>query len=191
MKNAIIIHGMPDREEHYKVDGEANSNKHWLPWLQHELILKDILAQTPEMPLPFRPVYEDWEEVFRQFDLHEETMLIGHSCGAGFLIRYLSENNINVGRVALVAPWIDPDHTLDTGFFDFQIDSSLLQRTKGLKVFYSTDDSHEITDGVKILREKLVGATFQEFHDKGHFCFEDLHSHEFPELRDYLLFNQA
>src|SRR3989344_7820689 len=115
MKTAIIIHGMPDREEYYDVGRPASSNCHWFPWIQKQLLLKDIVAQTPEMPVPYNPEYNAWKKVFEGFYPDEETILIGHSCGAGFIVRYLSENNIKVGKVVLVAPWIDPNKKLDTG----------------------------------------------------------------------------
>lgn len=107
MKTAIILHGMPDKEDYFEPTADAESNCHWLPWLQRQLIVKNILAQTPEMPEPYSPNYEKWCSVFNQFTVSEETNLIGHSCGGGFLLRWLSENKQKVGKVALVAPWID------------------------------------------------------------------------------------
>ncbi|MEX0652068.1 MAG: alpha/beta fold hydrolase [Candidatus Paceibacterota bacterium] len=76
------------------------------------------------MPEPYLPNYEKWIEVFEQFKVDEETDLVGHSCGAGFLLRWLSENKINVGKLVLVAPWIDPINELgdENNFFDFERD---------------------------------------------------------------------
>lgn len=187
MKAAIILHGMPSKAEHYRKEGKSNSNKHWLPWIQHELIIHDILAQTPEFPHPYNPVYEGWFEVFQRFEINEDTMLVGHSCGAGFLIRFLSENNVKVGKVALVAPWLDPHKTLKTGFFDFEIDKEMVKKTAGIKIFFSTDDSQDVTVGTNYLREKLKDVEVEEFNDKGHFCFEDMQTEKFPELRTFLL----
>jgi predicted alpha/beta hydrolase family esterase len=90
MKKAIIIHGMPSKEEYYDVNRPASSNCHWLPWIQKKLLLKNVLAQTPEMPEPYNPVYENWRKVFEQLSPDEETILIGHSCGGGFIVRWLS-----------------------------------------------------------------------------------------------------
>jgi len=49
MKTAIILHGMPSKKEYYNPKSSAQSNKHWLPWIQRQLILNDVLAQTPEL----------------------------------------------------------------------------------------------------------------------------------------------
>lgn len=34
MKNAIILHGGPDKEEYYDPKARSMSNSHWIPWLQ-------------------------------------------------------------------------------------------------------------------------------------------------------------
>ena len=188
MKTAIILHGMPEKDtEHYNPNRPASSNCHWLPWIQRKLILKDILAQTPEMPVPYNPEYSAWKAMFERFPLNEETTLIGHSCGAGFIVRYLSENNIHVGKVVLVAPWIDPNKTLGTGMFDFEIDVDIVSKTKGITIFSSTNDMEEVRGSVKILTEKIKGVKIVEFQNKGHFCFDDMRTEEFPELLNEVL----
>lgn len=182
MKTAIIIHGTPDKEEYYDPNGIAPSNRHWLPWIQKELLLRDILAQTPEMPVPYNPEYNAWKEMFERFLLNGETILIGHSSGAGFIVRYLSENNIKVGKVVLVAPWIDPEKSLDTGMFDFEVDENIVSKTNGITIFSSTNDMKEVQDSVEILKNKIKDIKIVEFQNKGHFCFDDMGTVEFPEL---------
>lgn len=187
MKTAIIIHGMPTKEEFEDNNRPASSNCHWLPWIQRKLILNGYLAQTPEMPVSYNPEYKAWKEVFERFSLNEETILVGHSCGGGFIVRYLSENNIKVGRVVLVAPWIDPDKFLNTGMFDFLIDENLTTKTKGISLICSTDDMSEVIKSVEEIKNKVKEIEVQEFSDKGHFCFEDLGTEEFPELLEEAL----
>lgn len=109
MKTAIILHGMPDKEEYFDSKASSSSNSQWYPWLQQQLIINNISTQTPEMPDAYEPDYDKWLNVFNQFKIDQNTVLIGHSCGAGFLIRWLSENNIQVGKVILVAPWMDAE----------------------------------------------------------------------------------
>jgi len=193
MKTAIIIHGMPSREEYFDLARSAPSNCHWLPWIQKQLLLKGILAQTPEMPEPYAPNYEKWKEVFEQFKVDEQTILVGHSCGGGFLVRWLSENNIKVGKVVLVAPWInsekDPELEIDKDFFEFNIDENLTSKTAGFKIMYSADDDKYILDTVKILNEKIKNVELQEFKDKGHFVMGSMKTEVFPELLKNLLTN--
>ena len=179
---------MPSEEEYFNPDDSAQSNKHWLPWIQRQLILNKVLAQAIELPSPYQPVYKDWEDFFNQFKIDEDTMLIGHSCGAGFLVRWLSENKIKVGKVALIAPFLDPDHDeIQSDFFDFDIDSELSERTRGTAIFYSTDDGQEILTSVSQIKERDTNVEIKEFTDKGHFVFGSMKTEKFPELLKWLL----
>lgn len=184
MKTAIIVHGMPSREEYFET-GQRSSKHHWLPWMKCELEARGIATVTPEMPEPYEPHYKKWKTVFEQFSVNEETVLIGHSCGAGFLVRWLSENPASAGKVILVAPWMDPDHQekeLVTDFFDFSIDSSLVKKTKGVTVFISSDDDVPMLKTVELLKERIAGLVVVEFSNKGHFTEADMGTNEFPEL---------
>jgi predicted alpha/beta hydrolase family esterase len=183
MKNAIIVHGMPDKEEYYSPEFPACSNYHWLPWLQKQLIMTDIKADTPEMPHTYAPVYEIWKREFERFDVTPETILVGHSCGGGFLVRWLSEQkDVKVGKVVLVAPWLDVERELETGFFDFTIDPHLVSRTDGVVIFNSDNDSDYIQKSVSKIRTEIPQAKYVEFHNYGHFCIGDMKSEAFPEL---------
>jgi len=84
MKTALILHGKPSKEGYYDPNRQSQSNEHWIPWLQHQLLIRDILTQTPELPKPYEPVYKDWLGVFGQFEVNEESILIGHSAGGAF-----------------------------------------------------------------------------------------------------------
>lgn len=185
MKTAIILHGMPEESRYFDPSCEAQSNSHWLPWLQQQLLIKGILAQTPELPNPYRPVYKDWKRVFEQFEVTDETMLIGHSCGAGFLVRWLSEHNGPVGKVVLVAPWMDPHRTLPE-FFDFKIDKEVPKRVERIDIFISEDDDEEMHTTVRNIKEVWQRAPIHAMTGKGHFTLSDMGTREFPELLDVL-----
>lgn len=187
MKSAIILHGMPSKEEYYNKESEAQSNKHWIPWLQRQLILQDILAQTPELPYPFEPVYEDWQSVFEQFKVDESTMLIGHSCGAGFLVRWLTETNMKVGKVALVAPFLDPNHSeVKSDFFQFNPGENFALKASKIRIFYSTDDDQEILESVERIKA-LGNIEVTSLRNMGHLTFKDMGKREFPELAEWLI----
>lgn len=189
MKTAIIVHGMPSKKEYFSSKGSSQSNRHWLPWIQKQLIIKGFLAQTPEFPEPFEPVYKKWKSVFEQFKIDKDTVLIGYSCGAGFLVRWLSENKIKVGKVVLVAPWLDPELTLKTGFFNFKIDPNMAKRTQGVRVIVSKDDYSFIIESAEQLKNTLRGSNikFKYFKNKGHFTLSDMKTEKFPELLNMIL----
>ena len=105
MKQAIIVHGKPSKQSYFNPNLPSASNSIWLPWLQQQLLIRGIDTQTPEMPESWRPDYSLWRQTFEKYDVNSETILVGHSCGGGFLIQWMSENpQICAGDVYLVAP---------------------------------------------------------------------------------------
>jgi len=185
MKNAIIVHGTSDKEEYYSSEYPSASNFHWLPWLQKQLLIKDIPTATPEMPHSYMPDYGVWKKEFERFDITADTILVGHSCGGGFLVRWLSENKeLQVGKVVLVAPWLDPNKTIGSEnlFFDFVMDENLTSRTKGVTIFNSDNDMQAVHISVKKIIGNIQNIKLVEFEGKGHFCLSDLGGEEFPEL---------
>lgn len=186
MKNAILVPGRPDKEEYYDPKYPTNSNNHWFPWLSKQLQINDVFAVAIEPPKPWQPRYDVWKKEFEKFDVTPETVLVGHSCGGGFLVRWLSENkDKRVGKVVLVAPWINPDKEsiFDTAdFFDFEIDSELVNRTAGVTIFNSDNDHKSVRKSVQILRDTVNKVEYKEFHSYGHFCLDDMNTEEFPEL---------
>jgi predicted alpha/beta hydrolase family esterase len=185
MGNAIILHGMPSKEE-YRPE-EPQSEQHWLPWLRQKLQQRGIDAHTPELPEPWEPEYGAWKAAFEKLPLSDETILVGHSCGAGFLARWLSENPMRVEKVVLVAPWMDPPpRFLKNGFFEFTLDPNVPERTSSVTIYSSTDDDEDIQKSVEILKDAWPTATHKEYDDKGHFDLEGLGTNEFPELLEEL-----
>lgn len=188
MKNAIILHGTCDQEEYYSDKYPSSSNSHWLPWLQKQLLIKGVSTVTPEMPNAHTPDYSVWKREFERFDVTSETILVGHSCGGGFLVRWLSENkDTKVGTVVLVAPWLDPDREKTTDFFDFVVDIDLADRTKKLVVFNSRDDDDDIQKSVQKITSDTENVKVVEFEKHGHFTLSDMGTEKFPELLNELV----
>lgn len=189
MKNVILIHGLPDRVEYYDVTMDSMSNAHFFPWIQKHLCARDILCQTPEMPRPYDPIFEEWSEVIENFKITNDTILAGHSCGAGFLLRYLSEHkDIVPEKLVLIAPWVgykDEDF-LSTNFFnDRDFDWNMASRFP-IELVYSTDDFPSVLDSIYFVKEKMPGMIIHELHSKGHFIESSI-GKEFPELLEIIL----
>ena len=173
MKQVLLIHGAPYKDEFYKLGNPTPSNAFWLPWLQKQITLRDELCQSLEFPKPYDPNYLDWVSVLEQMKIDEETILVGHSCGGGFLLRYLSEHkNLKPKQVILVAPWIDPEHQLTTEFFDFEMDQTLPDRI-ALHILMSSDDEEQISS-FAIIEQKLLNAIYHKYTDKGHFLEKEI-----------------
>jgi predicted alpha/beta hydrolase family esterase len=191
MKTAVIVHGTPEKEEFYDPKIPSSSNHHWIPWLQKQLIVRDIATHTPEMPKAFAPDYPTWRKEFERFDIDERSILVGHSCGGGFLIRWLTEHpERRFSTVVLVAPWLDPFRRKTTDFFEFEIDPNLSNRAVRFTIFNSDNDMKEVLESARVLKGTLKNVVTREFRNYGHFCLEDLKTEAFPELLQEILDNE-
>ena len=190
MKNAILVHGWAKKAEYYDLKYPTPSNSYWFPWLSKQLSVKDIHTVALEMPKTYYPVYVDWKKEFERYDVTPETVLVGHSCGGGFLVRWLSENDqAKIGKVILVAPWmgIRPEQDFDETFFDFDVDHEIATRTEELIIFNSSNDVATIKESVDLLLEKVDNIKLIDLQNKGHFTLKGLGTEEFPELLEEML----
>lgn len=152
------------------------------------MLKNDIVAATPEVPLAFEPLWDRWVKEVERYDIGPKTILVGHSTGGGFWIRYLSEHkDLRVGKVVLVAPWIDVEQEDPNQFFKFEIDSDLAHRTGGLTVFHSDNDNGEMQTSLKKLQAELKNFKLKVFHEYGHFTSGSMKTTEFPELLEECL----
>ncbi len=188
MRNAIILHGLPSKGEYYNDKYPSASNSHWLPWLQKQLLKNDIKADTPEIFNVYNPKYEVFVKEVERFDITSETTLVGHSMGAGFWVRYLTEHpEVVVDKVVLVAPWLNLDREYNFDFFEFEVDQDIVERVNDFVMFSSDNDSQGVQDTVTFLQDKLAGVIVKDFHNYGHFTLGSMRTDVFPELLDTVL----
>lgn len=183
MKQVIIIHGAPSGEEFFDINEPSPSNMIWYPVIQKVLTVRGISCQTLEMPKAYDPVYEQWVNILKQMNISDETILVGHSCGGGFLLKFFSEHlEIIPKKLILVAPWIDPFQELTDRFFDFEIDVTIPQRFS-VDIFMSSDDPETgMQKSFEIIQEKLPNAAYHKFNNREHFTDK-----QFPELLEVIL----
>jgi predicted alpha/beta hydrolase family esterase len=190
MKNAIILHGRPSKEEYYSDLYPSASNSHWLPWLQKQLLIKDIPAYTPEVPYCYDLDYENWCKEFERCEITAGTTLVGHSCGGGFIVRWLGEHpEAKVDKVILVAPGapaVEADWSRSR-FFDFAINPNLATQTQGITIFSSDNDSPGIMESVQKYRAIIKDVQYREFKGYGHFTLKRMGTDAFPELLEEIL----
>ena len=56
MKNCIIIHGCAEEKN------DKTYSKQWIQWTKKQLMLNEIKTETPLMPKPWKPVYENYKK---------------------------------------------------------------------------------------------------------------------------------
>lgn len=182
MKNAYIFHGCAGEDEYFSDDFPSPSNFHWLPWLQKQLLMRGYRCQTPEMPTPYKPDYSEWKSVLDHYPVNAETSLVAHSCGSGFLLRWLSENKRAIQRLVMVAPSLDLQRKRGE-FSDFTLASDLLDRIGEMHVFYSSDETVAgIKESVDLILQAYPKARLHSFNNMGHFCLAQMGTDKFPEL---------
>ena len=183
MKNVYILHGCCDRAEFEDTSIPSGSNFHWIPWLQKQLIVKGYNCQTPEMPTPYKPDYRIWKEIFKTFPLDADTILVAHSCGCGFILRYLSENPQPIKKLVFVAPYMLDKQNWFGSFLDFKINPALFDPVTEVHVFYSEDEHvRGVRETAALISDIHHAVQYHHFENHGHFCIEDMGTHAFPEL---------
>jgi len=190
-KQVILIHGGStfDTYKDYlaflnnlKIDLNRYERTKWSDSLRQELGNKfDVLL--PKMPNPMNAKYDEWKILFKKisFLLDNNVILIGHSLGAIFLVKYLSENKFpkKILATLLVSPPYD-DEGLEDSLGDFVLSKNLDKLNKqGGKVFIyqSKDDPVVPYFHLEKYKKALPSVIIREFKKRGHFD-----QPKFPEL---------
>lgn len=187
-RNCIIIHGCLSEEE--RVD-DISLHLNWIPWVVERLSLKGMRVEAPLMPEPWAPSYEAYREVIERFDIGEDTVLVGHSCGSAFLVRWLGETKRRVAKLILVAPWkiLDEHEKGDLrreAFYGFSIDMSISSRVGEIVMFTSDDEESDGKESLRIFH-KALGGTIIDLPNHGHYTQGDMSTVEFLELLEVIV----
>ncbi len=187
-KNCIILHGCPSSEEKALSPKLRTFDKHWIPWTKKQLTEHGYDVVSPLMPRPWEPVYEDFKIIFDSLEVNDKTVLIGHSCGSAFLVRWLGDTKKQVSKLILIAPWkvADENSVIKKDFYEFPVDESVKERVGKIVIF--TSDNEE-QDGKKssALFHELLGGELIELPSHGHYTIGDMSTEEFPELIESIL----
>lgn len=140
------------------------------------------------MPSPWQPDYEKFKAEFEKYDVDENTILVGHSCGCAFLVRWLGETKRNVCGLVLVAPWKFPDKEGDfgEGFYAYKIDETIKDRINKIIMFTYNNEEDEGKESLKIFHNAL-GGQIVNLKNHGHYCLDDMGTEEFPELLEAII----
>lgn len=181
MKNIYVLHGCCGQEEFEDAARPSGSNCHWLPWLQKQLLIKGYNCQTPEMPKAYAPSYTAWKRIMDTFPMDEGTTLVGHSCGGGFFVRYLTEKKQKIKNLVLVAPTLDPLQKFGN-FLSFSLEKPLVNYVEDIHIFYAQNEPVKgIKESVELLHNTYK-AHRHTLKNHGHFTLKHMGTDAFPEL---------
>ncbi len=188
-KNCVMVHGCP-KDEKSLINVKEDTDKHWIPWIRKELRKIDCNVLNPLMPEAWNPNYEKWKAVMDTLHIDENTILVGHSCGGAFLVRWLSENKKHIRKLILVAAAkivADDASEEKKSFYDFSIDPLLHNRIHETVVFIGTQDKERHQQSARMYAQALNGRLV-ELSYRGHFSSADMvKTNAFPELLKEIL----
>lgn len=148
---------------------------------------------NPMMPNSRNAIYRAWrirfEKIFSYLN-DDGVILIGHSLGGMFLLKYLSERGFpkKIHQLHLVSSvidesWIeDEEKYLGDFVFDLKGLANIQSKTDRIFVYHSTDDPMVPYSHAERLASYLPSAKLITFNDRGHFK-----QPEFPELLENIL----
>lgn len=177
MEKAMIFHGTG-----------AGKYDHWFPEIKEKLEEKEVEVCRPEFPTPEDQTLENWLEVLdhQEMKIDENTVLIGHSTGAVFILDILDERDLDIEAAFLISGFTGKLHDkrfdpLNETFAERDFDFEEIRNSAGkIFVFHSESDPYVPLEKAAELAPKL-DADLQLVADAGHFNTESGYT-DFPEL---------
>ncbi len=202
MKQIIIIHGgnvCPTEDAFYtslkKRDYDPFKKRiDWKDLLVTELqstyqIIRPIMPNGWDARYKGRKIW--FEKIFPYLN-GEDLILVGHSLGGIFLMKYLAENKFpqQIKQLHLVAAVIDdayvndPDKRLMDFIFDVEMLPKIQKKIEKIFIYHSKDDNEVPYSHAEKIQSYLPNAKIISFTDRWHFI-----EWEFPELLQNIINN--
>ena len=138
----------------------------------------------PTMPNRDLPLYAEWEALFERVltVVDKDIILVGHSLGGMFLMKYVSENTIDKnikGLFSVSAPYSGEENRwrFEKSGFIVDEDLSRIVQAQAVFLYHSNDDQVVPFSEIEKYKQKLPDATVRELAGRGHFNTKD-----FPEI---------
>lgn len=155
---------------------DKTMSRRWKDRLQ-ESLGDDFTVVKLKMPCSRNAKYEEWAIWFTKIlpYIEKDAVLLGHSLGASFLAKFLSENTLpaSFAQLYLVSGCFGCG-----GGFELSEDLGMIEKqVREVYIYHSHDDPVvDFADAMKY-KEALPSAELVEFDDRHHFIGE-----EFPEI---------
>jgi predicted alpha/beta hydrolase family esterase len=196
-KQVFVVHGgmaWPSYKEYFAYLEQyplerimQKSGKRWKDLLS-DVLGGDYEVIAPKMPAYQNAKYAEWKIWFEKYlpILRDDLVLVGHSMGGIFLVKYLIENDlpVRIAQLHLVAAPIedtDAEKLCDFGFDDVTQISTIQDKVHEIIIYHSEDDPVVPFKDAVAYAHYLPDAELVRFLDRGHFLDEN-----FPELVERL-----
>ncbi|KTD13415.1 YdeN-like protein [Legionella gratiana] len=138
--NIIIVHG-----------AYGHPVENWFNWMRIELEKLGIECLVPQLPTPNGQELKNWLQLFSSTIspiINHDTILIGHSLGAAFLLRWLEQANQTVSTTILVGSFIgnvgiQKFDKINKSFFTNPFDwHSIINKSKQFFCYHGSNDPY-------------------------------------------------
>lgn len=187
----VFVHGgdsFATNEQFYEAlhartfDPYAPEQKKWRDSIKAETIdTHEFIFML--MPCAWNADYKAWEIWFKKVVpfLRNEVILIGHSLGGGFLLRYLTEHKlpVTIAQLHLVAPVVDTLDCPNVGGFKIDVENwpGFQSIPYAVHLWHSADDTLVPIHHSERFKVLYPSAELHTFTDRFHFLTDT-----FPEL---------
>ncbi len=191
MKKQILIVGGGDTFENdeqfldflnsveINIERSSKGGEDWKPWLRKRLG-ENYQVIIPQMPNKNNAKYDIWKIWLEKFipHLEDEVVLIGHSLGAAFMAKYLSENifPVKISGVFLVSGVFNKGSD-GLPLYSFVLPEKISLQTEKIFLYHSKDDPVVPFEHVYLFKNALPSATLRELDGLKHInqeVFEEL-----------------
>ena len=191
MKQIIVIHGGTTFANYDDFLQSLSTKTLHVDRFTYKPMWKELLQQNlgseyqvllPAMPNKTNARYEEWALYFSHLTdiIEDDVILIGHSLGAIFLAKYLSENDFPrtiKATVLVAAPYNDESDEDLTNFKIESISDKLTNQAGRIVILAGSDDPVIPTSELQKYQEALPNAETHILSAPDHFVRQD-----FPEL---------
>jgi predicted alpha/beta hydrolase family esterase len=176
-RRAVVVHGTG-----------GNPHVAWYPWLAARLRARGLTVEVPHLPrLNVEPVATTLAQVLREHAFDADTVLVGHSGGAAFLLALLEHLETPVAQAVLVAGYCTPPNEHAEPVLQESYDwARIRERAHDFVFVNSVFDPYgcDAAQG-RVLLDRLGGT--QVVRPLGHFGDADDPCEEFPLLERLIL----
>jgi predicted alpha/beta hydrolase family esterase len=177
MKNLLILHGW-----------FGNPEINWYKSLKTNMEKNGYKVALPQLPNSNKPNLEEWtKEVTKSdFELNNESIIIGHSLGAIFALKLIQNSKVKINHLIIVSGWdfwdLTPEHK---SFFELPVDHKrIIENCEKITVIHSTNDPYVTIAQANEMANRLK-ANFIEIKNGGHLTDKEGFN-SFPQLENYL-----
>ena len=173
----VIIHG---------TGGSPGGN--WFPWVSEKLKLLGHNVFVPQFPTPMNQSVENWNIALKSQipKIDENTILIGHSCGATYILHILESLEKPVAKSIFVSGFIDKlgneyFDNLNETFVNHNFDWDKIRKSAGeITILHGDNDPYVPLSAAQRLADGLQ-TKIQIISNGGHLNAEFGYT-QFPEL---------